>query len=134
MVMDSFDLNKQELLSNSPAENAVNEEAFGGVERQIVVPDRGYEHLTQPTAERVDKTHMTKSTQPGSMPVSAVIRQPISSAERFKKLEAVDRDVIESSWVSGVKKTIESTRNHPSLRNQQINQIRKIYQEKRKAS
>lgn len=132
--MDFFEPNKQEILSSSLVESGVNGEALGGAERSIVVPDRAYERLTQPTAERVGESHKMQTSPISAVPASAVVRQSIVAADRFKNLEAAGGDVIESSWVSGVKKTIELTKNHPNLRDQQINQIRKIYQEKRKVS
>ena len=63
-----------------------------------------------------------------------MIRQPIMATERFKRLEVSDGDVIELAWVSNVKKTLEMTKNQPSRRDDEIKEIRKIYQEKRKVA
>lgn len=135
MVMDSFDLNKQEQLTNLPNANQIGEVSMPGSERSLMVPDRGYERLTQPVTGSVGSGQQTSSQSSSSaVPASTVIRQPIAATERFKNLEVSDGDVIESAWVSNVKKTLEMTKNQPSRRDDEIKEIRKIYQEKRKVA
>lgn len=135
MVMDSFDLNKQEQLPNLPNANQIGEVSMPGSERPLMVPDRGYERLTQPVTGSVGSGQQTSSQSSSSaVPASTVIRQPIAATERFKNLEVSDGDVIESAWVSNVKKTLEMTKNQPSRRDDEIKEIRKIYQEKRKVA
>lgn len=136
MVMDSFDLNKQEQLPNLPSANQIGEIPASGVERPLLVPDRDHERLTQSVIGSAGSNSQSNSHSVSSstVPTSTVIRQPIAATERFKNLEVSDGDVIESTWVSNVKKTLEMTKNQPSRRDDEIKEIRKIYQEKRKAS
>lgn len=133
LVMDSFDLNKQEAILNSSENNLVRvEQGEVSAERQLTISDRGYEKLTQPAIDSEIIKRPNQPSQVKSVSNSGAVRQSISVAGRFKNLEADNRDIIESSWVDGVKKTIESTKNHPSLRDDQIMEIREIYQQKRK--
>lgn len=131
--MDSFDLNKQEQLPSLPNMNQAGEVLLSGTERPLMVPDRGYEHLTQSAVGGGSNDQVaSQPVSSSAVPTSTVVRQPIAATERFKKLEVSDGDVIESVWVSNVKKTLEMTKNQPSRRDDEIKEIRKIYQEKRK--
>lgn len=136
MVMDSFNLNKQEQMPNLPNPYEVGDLPMTGVERSLIVPDRGYELASQQDIDNANQTPAVQNPQPApsSVPASTVIRQPIMATERFKRLEVLDGDVIESAWVSNVKKTLEMTKNQPSRRDDEIKEIRKIYQEKRKVA
>ncbi len=136
MVMDSFNLNKQEQMPNLPNPYEVGDLPMTGAERPLIVPDRGYELASQQDIDNTNQTPAVQNPQPApsSVPASTVIRQPIMATERFKRLEVSDGDVIESAWVSNVKKTLEMTKNQPSRRDDEIKEIRKIYQEKRKVA
>jgi hypothetical protein len=136
MVMDSFNLNKQEQMPNLPNLYEVGDLPTTRVERPLIVPDRGYELASQQDIDNANQTPAVQNLQPApsSVPTSTVIRQPIMATERFKRLEVSDGDVIESAWVSNVKKTLEMTKNQPSRRDDEIKEIRKIYQEKRKVA
>ena len=136
MVMDSFNLNKQEQMPNLPNPYEVGDLPMTGVERPLIVPDRGYELAAQQDIDNANQTPAVQNPQPApsSVLASTVIRQPIMATERFKRLEVSDGDVIESAWVSNVKKTLEMTKNQPSRRDDEIKEIRKIYQEKRKVA
>ncbi len=136
MVMDSFNLNKKEQMPNLPNPYEVGDLPMAGVERPLIVPDRSYELAPQQDTDNANQTPAVQNPQPApsSVPASTVIRQPIMATERFKRLEVSDGDVIESAWVSNVKKTLEMTKNQPSRRDDEIKEIRKIYQEKRKVA
>lgn len=105
MVMDSFNLNKQEQMPNLPNPYEVGDLPTTRVERPLIVPDRGYELASQQDIDNANQTPAVQNLQPApsSVPTSTVIRQPIMATERFKRLEVSDGDVIESAWVSNVK-------------------------------
>ena len=134
MVMDSFDLNKPEQMPNLPTNYEVDNLQTEGMERPLNVPDRSYEQLTRSNVENDSRIAPKQQSHSSAVPASTVVRQPITAVERFNNLEASDGDLIESVWVSNVKKTLEMTKNQPNRRDDEINEIRKIYQEKRKVS
>ena len=131
MVMDSFDLNKPEQMPNLPTNYEVDNLQTEGMERPLNVPDRSYEQLTRSNVENGSRIAPNQQSYSSAVPASTVVRQPITAVERFNHL---DGDLIESAWVSNVKKTLEMTKNQPNRRDDEINEIRKIYQEKRKVS
>ncbi len=132
--MDSFDLNKPEQMPNLPTNYEVDNLQTEGMERPLNVPDRSYERLTQSNIENDSQIVSNQQSRSSAVPASTVVRQPITAVERFNHLEASGGDLIESAWVSNVKKTLEMTKNQPNRRDDEINEIRKIYQEKRKVS
>ena len=134
MVMDSFDLNKPEQMPNLPTNYEVDNLQTEGMERPLNVPDRSYEQLTRSYIESDSRIAPKQQSHSSAVPASTVVRQPITAVERFNHLEASDGDLIESAWVSNVKKTLEMTKNQPNRRDDEINEIRKIYQGKRKVS
>lgn len=132
--MDSFDLNKPEQMPNLPTNYEVDNLQTEGMERPLNVPDRSYEQLARSNIENDSRIAPKQQSHSSAVPASTVVRQPITAVERFNHLEASDGDLIESAWVSNVKKTLEMTKNQPNRRDDEINEIRKIYQEKRKVS
>lgn len=113
-------LEKQESFANSP-------------ERQISVPERisGAESLNDLTKPVLVQP---TSAQPAVAKTisSRVIRAPISVASRYSDVPADDGDVIERQWIDGVKKTIHETKNQPMRRNDELEETKKIYQQKRR--
>ncbi len=130
--MDFFDLNKSELSAVNIEKEPQMGEVSPQIERVLAVPER--ENVSAELSVVPGLRPNPVSVESTSIPSSSIVRQTITVAPRFRELEASGEDVIESAWVGGVKKTLKQTWNQPSRRDDEIRQIRQIYQEKRKSA
>lgn len=129
--MDLYKTNIDQMEAVAPSEKqdaAIERVEMAAISSERAVNPENVNQLTRPNIEQV----INPRDQAPIVPVSNVIRDPISVASRYTNVSAEDNDVIERQWIDGVKKTIADTKNQPMRRNSELEETKKIYQQKRR--
>ena len=134
--MDNNAINPEQIISDKQIDLPVHAPEYSDL-RQVerageIYPEKEVEDKVEATIQPMDDVVTRVTPDPGSIPEPIFAGNAFSAPDRQISLKAEDRDVIEPGWIQRVNETISRTKNQPMKRNDEIEEIRRVYQTKRR--